>query len=52
VLCEAFAQFAGEGRLQDFGKCLFCDVAECNLSAMVETAGNNATVMENGNVRV
>ena len=52
VLREAFADIAGSGRAENFGEALFFDVAERNLSAMVEATGDNATVMENGYMRI
>ena len=49
---EPFANVAGEGTVDDFGKRLLADVAERDLSAMVEATGDNATIVENCNVRV
>ena len=52
VLREAFADIAGSGRAENFGEALFFDVAERNLSAMVEAASDYSTVMKNRNVSV
>ena len=52
VLRESFFYIDRFGTVDDFGERLLTDVAERNLSAMVEAAGDNATVMEYGNVRV
>ena len=52
VLREAFADIAGSGRVENFGEALFFDVAERDLSAMVKATGDNATIMENGYMRV
>ena len=52
VLFEPFAQFAGEGRAENFGEVLVGDVPEGDLPAVIETAGNYATVVEYGYVRV
>ena len=47
VLCESFAYIAGDGTVDDFRERLLVDVSKRNLSAMVEAAGDNATVMKN-----
>ena len=52
VLCKTFADVSGEGRVYDFGKALFGDVSERNLSAMVEAASDYSIVMKNRNVSV
>jgi hypothetical protein len=52
VLCEAVFYILRHWTVDDFCKTLFADMSECNLSAMVEATGDNAAVMENGNVRV
>jgi hypothetical protein len=52
VLFEPFAQFAGEGRAENFGEVLVGDVPEGDLPAVIETAGDNPAVMENGHVRI
>ena len=52
VLLEAFAEVAGEGCLQNFGKAQVGDIPERDLSAIIETASDNTSVMENCNVCV
>ena len=52
VLLESFAYIAGEGCLQNFGEALVGDVPEGDLPAVVETAGDDAPIVEYGCVRV
>lgn len=52
VLLESFAYIAGEGCLQNFGEALVGDVPEGELPAVVETAGDDAPIVEYGCVRV
>ena len=52
MLREPFANVAGEGTVDDFGKRLLADVAERDLSAMVEATSDYATVMKNRNMRI
>ena len=47
VLRKSFAYIAGDGIVDDFRERLFVDVSKRNLSAMIEAAGDNATVMKN-----
>lgn len=52
MLREPFFYIDRFGAVNDFGERLLIDVSECNLSAMVKAAGDNATVVENCYVRV
>ena len=52
MLRESFADVLCGGRVENFCKALFANVAECNLSAMVKATGDNATVMKNCDVCV
>ncbi len=52
MLCEAVFYILRHWTVDDFCKALFTDVAECNLSAMVEATGDNAAVMENRDMGV
>ena len=51
-LCKSFAEFAGEGRFENVGEALFLDVPEHDLSAVIQAAGDNPSVVENGHVRI
>ena len=51
-MCEPFAEFAGEGRFENFGEASFLDVPERDLPAMIEAAGDNPSVVENGHMRI
>ena len=52
VLRESFFYIDRFGTVDDFGERLLTDVAERNLSAMVKATGDNATIVQNGNVRI
>lgn len=52
VLLESFAYIAGEGSFQNFGEALVGDVPEGDLPAVIETAGDDAPVVEYCHVRV
>ena len=52
MLREPFFYILRYWTVDDFGKALFADMAERNLSAVVEATGDNATVVENCYVRV
>ena len=52
MLREPFFYVLREWAIDDFGKALFTDVAERNLSAVVEATGDNAPIVENCYVRV
>ena len=49
-MCKPFAEFAGEGCFENFGEALFLDVPEHDLSAVIQAAGDNPSVVENGGV--
>ena len=52
MLRKPFFYILRHWTVDDFCKALFANVTEFNLSAMVEATGDNATVMENGYMRV
>ena len=52
VLRESFFYIDCFGTVDDFRERLLTDVAERNLSAMVKATGDNATIVQNGNVRI
>ena len=52
VLLESFAEAFGGGRFENFCKTLVGDFSERDLSAMVETAGDDAAIVQNRNMRV
>ena len=52
MLREPFFYILRYWTVDDFGKALFADMAERNLSAVVESTGDNITIVENRYVRV
>ena len=51
-LCKSFAEFAGEGRFENVGEALFLDVPERDLPAIIQAAGDNPSVVQDGHVRI
>ena len=49
-MSEPFAEFAREGRFENVGEALFLDVPERDLPAIIQAAGDNPSVVENGGV--
>ena len=52
VLFESFTQVLGGWRVENFCEALFCNVSEGDLTAVIETAGDYAPVVQNSHVRV
>ena len=51
VACEGFAELTGKRAFKNLGERLRGDVAEFDVAGMIETAGGNAAVVEDGDMR-
>lgn len=52
VARKTFANVLRHGTVQNFGEGLRADIAQGDLSAMVQATGYNAPVVENGHMRI
>ena len=52
VFLETFAEILGGRRVKNFGEILVGNVAEGDLSAVIQTACYNSSIMQNGHMGV